>query len=54
VLDIFRSCGVEDWANELKEKYWQLSLQHLESIAVLSNRKLPLLELARYLLQREH
>ncbi|MFN9949861.1 MAG: polyprenyl synthetase family protein [Bacteroidota bacterium] len=54
VLDIFRSCGVEAWANELKEKYWQLSLQHLESIAVLSNRKQPLLELARYLLQREH
>ena len=54
VLDIFRACGVEAWANELKEKYWQLSLQHLESIAVLSNRKQPLLELARYLLQREH
>lgn len=54
VLDIFRACGVEAWAGELKEKYRQLSLQHLDSIAVLSSRKQPLLELAQYLLQREH
>jgi geranylgeranyl diphosphate synthase type II len=53
VLDIFRACGVEAWAHALKEKYWQESLQHLESIAVLSARKKPLLELASYLLQRE-
>jgi len=53
VLDIFRACGVEDWAHALKEKYWQESQQHLESIAVLSARKKPLLELASYLLQRE-
>ena len=53
VLDIFRACGVETWAHALKEKYWQESLQHLESIAVLSARKKPLLELASYLLQRE-
>lgn len=53
VLDIFRACGIETWAHALKEKYWQASLQHLESIAVLSARKKPLLELAAYLLQRE-
>ena len=54
VLDIFRACGVEAWANELKEKYRQLALHHLESIAVVSSRKQPLMELAQYLLQREH
>ncbi|MFM6183449.1 MAG: polyprenyl synthetase family protein [Dolichospermum sp.] len=54
VLDIFRACGVEAWATELKEKYRQLALHHLESIAVLSNRKQSLMELAQYLLQREH
>jgi geranylgeranyl diphosphate synthase type II len=54
VLDIFRACGVEAWATELKEKYRQSALQHLESIAVVSARKQPLLELAQYLLQREH
>lgn len=53
VLNIFRSCGVEAWAQELKEKYWQQSLQHLEAIAVLQIRKKPLLDLAAYLLQRE-
>jgi geranylgeranyl diphosphate synthase type II len=54
VLDIFRACGVEAWATELKEKYRQLALHHLESIAVVSTRKQPLMELAQYLLQREH
>jgi geranylgeranyl diphosphate synthase type II len=54
ILDIFRACGVEAWATELKEKYRQSALQHLESIAVVSARKQPLLELAQYLLQREH
>ncbi|MCA6489513.1 MAG: polyprenyl synthetase family protein, partial [Chitinophagaceae bacterium] len=54
VLDIFRACGVEAWATELKEKYRQLALHHLESIAVVSSRKQPLMELAQYLLQREH
>lgn len=53
VLNIFRSCGVEAWAKELKEKYWQESLRHLEEIAVLQVRKKPLLDLATYLLQRE-
>jgi len=54
VLDIFCACGVEAWASELKEKYRQLALHHLESIAVVSVRKQPLMELAQYLLQREH
>ncbi len=54
VLAIFRSCNVDEWAKQLKEKYLQTALGHLEAIAVLSARKKPLVELAEYLIQREH
>ena len=53
VLTIFKACNVDAWANELKEKYLQTALQHLEDIAVLSLRKKPLQELAAFLIQRE-
>ncbi|MCW3090816.1 MAG: polyprenyl synthetase family protein, partial [Ferruginibacter sp.] len=53
VLEIFRTCKVDEWACELKEKYMQTALQHLEDVAVLSVRKKPLYELADYLLQRQ-
>ncbi|MBL0358917.1 MAG: polyprenyl synthetase family protein [Chitinophagaceae bacterium] len=52
VLQVFRDCNVNGWANELKEKYLQTALQHLEDIAVVSKRKEPLKELALYLIQR--
>lgn len=52
VLEIFKACKVDEWANELKEKYLQTALQHLEDIAVISKRKEPLKELALYLIQR--
>ena len=54
VLSIFKNCGVDDWAIELKEKYLATAYQHLEEIAVLSNRKKPLIELARFLVQRDY
>jgi len=54
VLAIFKACNVDQWANELKEKYLQTALQHLEAIAVVSTRKQPLKELADFLIQREH
>ncbi|OYZ50748.1 MAG: hypothetical protein B7Y15_08440 [Bacteroidetes bacterium 24-39-8] len=54
VLAIFKDCNVDQWANELKEKYLQTALQHLEDIAVVSTRKQPLKELADFLIQREH
>jgi geranylgeranyl diphosphate synthase type II len=54
VLAIFRACNVDQWANELKEKYLQTALQHLEDIAVVSSRKQPLKDLADFLIQREH
>ncbi len=53
VLQIFKDCKVDDWATELKNKYLQTALMHLEETAVLSARKKPLQELADYLMMRE-
>ncbi|MBC7888191.1 MAG: polyprenyl synthetase family protein [Ferruginibacter sp.] len=53
VLSIYRDCKVDEWAQQLKEKYLQTALQHLEDTAVLTARKKPLTELAEYLVQRE-
>lgn len=54
VLAIFKNCGSDEWAKELKEKYLQTALTHLHDIAVLSSRKKPLEELAAFLIQREY
>ncbi len=54
VLSIFKGCGVDEWAIELKEKYLQTAFEHLENTAVLSARKKPLTELARFLVQRDY
>jgi geranylgeranyl diphosphate synthase, type II len=54
MLELFKVCGVDGWARELKEKYMQASYQHLEDIAVLARRKEPLRELAAFLVQREY
>jgi geranylgeranyl diphosphate synthase type II len=53
VLSIYKSCGVDEWARRLKEKYIKVALQHLEDIAVLSVRKNPLKELSSFLVQRD-
>ena len=53
VMQIFTDCKVADWARELKNKYLQTALKHLEDTAVLSARKKPLQELADYLMLRE-
>ena len=54
VLSIFRECKVDAWAKELKEKYLQEALLHLNEISVDSSRKEPLKKLALYLIEREH
>lgn len=53
VLNIYRSCNVDEWAKELKQKYFSIAMDHLEEIAVLSARKKPLEELAKYLMERD-
>ncbi len=54
VLQLFKDASVDSWANELKEKYLQKALHHMEEIAVLSKRKEPLKELALFLIQRTY
>jgi geranylgeranyl diphosphate synthase type II len=54
MLNIFKECNVDAWANELKEKYYQIALKHLDDIAVTSLRKKALIELAEFLIQREN
>ncbi len=53
VLAIFRACKVDDWANELKEQYFQEAVAHLDDVAVLSHRKEPLKQLAGFLTNRQ-
>ncbi|MEN9697201.1 MAG: hypothetical protein RLZ56_622 [Bacteroidota bacterium] len=52
VLAIFNDCGVAAWADNLKAKYMAEAFEHLESIAVVSSRKQPLVDLANYLMNR--
>jgi geranylgeranyl diphosphate synthase, type II len=54
VLKIFKDCNVDAWANELKDKYFDTAMQHLDAIAVVSSRKKPLIELSGFLIQREY
>lgn len=54
VLAIYRNCKVDDWALQLKNKYLDEALAHLDDIAVLSERKEPLRKLAYNLIKREY
>ena len=54
VTQIFKDCKVDDWAKELKDKYLQVALQHLEDTAVVSARKQALMQLAEFLIQRDN
>ena len=54
VLQIYKDTNADAWAKELKDKYYKVAMYHLEEIAVLSKRKKPLMELAEYLINREH
>jgi geranylgeranyl diphosphate synthase, type II len=54
VLRIYNDYKLDDWAKELKNKYLDEALAHLEDIAVLSVRKEPLRELAKFLVKREY
>ena len=54
VLQVFRDCKVDEWALQLKNKFFDEAFTHLEDVAVLSVRKQPLKELATYLVKRDH
>ena len=53
MLNIYKSCNVDDWAKALKQKYFSIAMDHLEEVAVVSSRKKPLEELANYLMDRD-
>ncbi len=53
VLTIFKKCNIDGWAKELKEKYLQTALQHLQDIAVTEKRKACLAELASFFIERD-
>ncbi|MCZ2459934.1 MAG: polyprenyl synthetase family protein [Chitinophagales bacterium] len=53
VLQIFRDSKVDEWALQLKNKFLDGAMDHLEDIAVISKRKEPLKELAHFLVIRE-
>jgi geranylgeranyl diphosphate synthase type II len=53
-LQIYRDCKADEWALQLKNKYLDEALAHLDDIAVLSKRKAPLKELAHFLVKRDH
>ena len=54
VLDLYKDCKTGEWALELKNRYFNEALNHLDDIAVLSKRKEPLKELALFLVKRDH
>ncbi len=53
VLSIFKECGIDSWAEALKDQYLQTALKHLDEIAVSTSRKTSLTELAHYLITRD-
>jgi geranylgeranyl diphosphate synthase type II len=53
MLQLYRDCKVDEWANELKSTFYNKALGHLDDIAVLAARKQALRELAAYLLERD-
>lgn len=54
VLALYKEFKVDIWARQLKEKYLQQALIHLDQIQVPQERKEPLKKLAHFLIEREH
>ncbi|MEO8583193.1 MAG: polyprenyl synthetase family protein [Flavitalea sp.] len=54
VITLFKKCGVDTWAHELKEQYFAIADHHFEELAVQSTRKEPLKKLMDFLVKRDH
>jgi geranylgeranyl diphosphate synthase type II len=54
VLDMMRKYGVDIWALQQRNTYFEKAMKNLEDVAVVSNRKHILRELAGFLIQRDH
>jgi geranylgeranyl diphosphate synthase type II len=53
MMDIYRVAGVDKAAQDAKRKYMEIAYFHLGGIGVSDERKIPLRELAEYLLERD-
>lgn len=53
VLEIYRECGIDKWANQLKDEFLYRAFEHLDAIVVPDSRKEPLKDLAKYLISRD-
>jgi len=53
VLEIYKSCNIDEWARDLKKKYYSVAMDHLEEVAVRSVRKEQLKQLADFLMERD-
>lgn len=53
-LAVYKACGVDRWAMELKEQYKNDAMDCLDRIQVDPARKRPLQQLADFLIQREY
>ncbi len=53
MLEIFRATGVDQAAQQAKKAYMEKAYSHLGSIRVADENKIPLRQLAEYLLERE-
>jgi geranylgeranyl diphosphate synthase type II len=53
MLALYKRCNVDAWALELKQKYFDKAIKHLDEVAVLQVRKQPLMDLAHFLLMRD-
>ncbi|MCO6496390.1 MAG: polyprenyl synthetase family protein [Chitinophagaceae bacterium] len=53
VIALYKESGVDQWAKDLKEKYFNAAMANLEEVAVVSARKKPLKHLAEFLLERQ-
>ena len=54
VLQVYKDCKADELTLQLKNRYLDEALAHLEDIAVLSKRKEPLRELAHFLVKRDY
>ena len=54
VLQLFEDCGVRKWALELKNKFQNEALQHIDDIAIVSKRKQPIIAISELLVKREY
>lgn len=54
VLRIYKDCKIDEWALELKNQFLNEALSHFDDMAVISKRKQPLKDLARFLVKREY